>query len=129
MGRLATCACGSLRVTCGGEPRKVSLCHCLACQKRTGSTYGVAAFFGRQDVRVQGASKCYSRESDGGFSVKFHFCPNCGSTVFWELQRKPEVMAVSVGSFADPEFPAPTHAVYDKYRHPWVAVSTERSAN
>jgi hypothetical protein len=120
MARLATCACGSLRVTCAGEPRKVSLCHCLACQKRTGSTYGVAAFFDRPGVRVEGPSRCYSRPSDSGFPVRFHFCPDCGSTVFWEPQRKPDLIAVGVGSFADPGFPAPTQAVYDQYRHPWV---------
>ena len=40
----ATCSCGQLTVRCAGDPISVSLCHCLACQKRTGSTYGIAAF-------------------------------------------------------------------------------------
>jgi hypothetical protein len=120
MPRTASCACGNLRVTCAGEPTKVSLCHCLACQRRTGSTYGIAAFFSRDDVRIDGPSKCYSRESDSGFPVTFHFCPDCGSTVFWEPQRKPEAIAVAVGAFADPTFPAPAQAVYTEHRHPWV---------
>jgi hypothetical protein len=120
MTRTAACACGSLRVTCAGEPMIVSLCHCLACQKRTGSHYGIAGFFRREDVRVEGPSKCYARPSDSGFPVSFHFCPDCGSTVFWEPGRKPEVIAVAVGAFADPAFPAPTQAVYAEHRHPWV---------
>ena len=120
MARTATCACGSLRVTCEGEPKMVSLCHCLACQRRTGSTYGIAAFFQRDDVRVDGPSKSYTRPSDSGFPVTFHFCPDCGSTVFWEPQRKPEAIAVGVGSFADPAFPAPTQAVHAEHRHAWV---------
>ena len=123
MARVATCACGALRVTCTGEPKKVSLCHCLACQKRTGSTYGIAAFFAHGAVRVEGPSKRYSRLSDSGFPVEFHFCPDCGSTVFWEPQRMPDLIAVGVGSFADPGFPPPTQAVYDQYRHPWVISS------
>jgi hypothetical protein len=118
--RTAACACGSLRVICAAEPRKVSLCHCLACQRRTGSAYGIAAFFSREDVRVDGPSKCYTRQSDNGFPVRFQFCPDCGSTVFWEPQRMPEVIAVGVGSFADPDFPAPTQAAYAEYRHRWV---------
>lgn len=121
MTRIATCACGNLRVTCASEPAKVSLCHCLACQKRTGSAYGIAAFFSRADVRVDGPSKSYERQSDRGFPVRFHFCPDCGSTVFWEPQRKPDFVAVGVGSFADPTFPAPTQSVYGEYRHAWVA--------
>jgi hypothetical protein len=107
-------------VTCAGEPTKVSLCHCLACQRRTGSTYGIAAFFRREDVRIDGPSKCYTRASESGFPVSFHFCPDCGSTVFWEPQRKPEAIAVGVGSFADPAFPAPTQTTYAEHRHHWL---------
>lgn len=32
----------------------------------------------------------------------------------------PDLIAVGIGSFADPGFPAPTQAVYAQYRHPWV---------
>nr|WP_163269830.1 GFA family protein [Chelativorans alearense] len=120
MARIATCTCGNLRVACAGEPEKVSLCHCLACQRRTGSTYGIAAFFRKEDVHVEGSSRRYARPSDSGFPVTFHFCPSCGSTVFWEPQRKPELLAVAVGAFADPAFPAPVQAVYAEHRHPWV---------
>ncbi|MBN9499315.1 MAG: GFA family protein [Alphaproteobacteria bacterium] len=120
MARMAKCVCGGLVVTCTGEPKKVSLCHCQACQRRTGSSYGVAAFFDREDVRAEGPSKSYSRPSDKGFPVDFHFCPNCGSTVYWEPQRMPNLIAVGIGAFADPSFPAPTQAVYTQYRHPWV---------
>ena len=62
--RTATCACGRLSIRCLGEPTNVSLCHCLACQKRTGSTYGVAAFFWRKAVEPQGATRSYARQSD-----------------------------------------------------------------
>ena len=120
MDRTASCVCGSLRIACAGEPAKVSLCHCLACQKRTGSTYGIAAFFSRDDALVEGPSKSYTRQSDSGFPVTFHFCPECGSTVFWEPQRTPERIAVAVGAFADPAFPAPTQAVHAEHRHAWV---------
>ena len=118
--RLASCACGSLRVACLGEPVKVSLCHCLACQTRTGSTFGIAAFFKRKRVRIDGVAKIFERPSDSGFPVIFHFCPDCGSTVFWEPRRKPDYVAVGAGSFADPDFPAPDQAVYQEHRHGWV---------
>lgn len=120
MPRIATCACGNLRTICEGEPSKVSLCHCLACQRRTGSTYGVAAFFRQEDVRIDGPSKCFTRPSDGVFLVRHHFCPDCGSTVYWLPERMPGLIAIAVGSFADPAFPAPTQAVYTQHRHSWV---------
>ncbi|WP_210189622.1 GFA family protein [Bradyrhizobium brasilense] len=120
MARLATCACGQLRVTCQGEPLKVSLCHCLECQKRTGSTYGVAAFFPRTDVAPHGEAREYSRIGGSGSAVVFHFCPNCGSSVYWEPGRAPDLIGVAVGAFADPDFPAPSQSVFTQRRHSWV---------
>ncbi len=64
--RTATCSCGQVSVTCMGEPAKVSLCHCLACQKRTGSTYGIAAFFAAAAVAASGETQAYTRASDSG---------------------------------------------------------------
>lgn len=118
--RTASCSCGALRAECSGQPVKVSLCHCLACQRRTGSAYGIAAFFDRRCVEVLGPENTFTRASDSGFDVKFHFCPSCGSSVYWEPLRKPGMIAVAVGAFADPAFPAPTQAVYAQDRHPWV---------
>jgi hypothetical protein len=111
--RTGTCACGQLRVKCAGDPVKVSLCHCLDCQKRTGSTYGIAAFL---DIEADGLFRTYRRDSDSGFAVNFHFCLSCGSTVFWEPERSPDAIAVAVGSFADPTFPEPSQSVYN-----WVS--------
>jgi hypothetical protein len=110
--RIATCVCGQLIARCSGDPARVSLCHCLACQRRTGSTYGIAAFFLHESVVVTGDTKAYSRSSDIGYSVTFYFCPHCGSTVYWNAARKPDMVAVAVGAFADPAFPAPSQAVY-----------------
>lgn len=121
MARVATCACGQLSVTCHQDPAKISLCHCLECQRRTGSTYGIAALFHRSDVEPRGEARQYTRLADSGFQVVFHFCPNCGSSVYWEPRRAPDLIAVAVGAFADPDFPAPSQAVYTQHRHAWVA--------
>ena len=118
--RTATCSCGQLRAVCRGEPLKVSLCHCLECQKRTGSTYGIAAFYRRDEVTTTGRTSTYSRGSDAGYAVVHRFCPDCGSTVFWEPERMPDLVAIGVGSFADPAFPLPTQSVWVEHRHPWV---------
>jgi hypothetical protein len=107
-------------VSCSGDPAQVSLCHCLACQRRTGSIYGIGAFFARETITVAGDAKAYTRSSDSGYSVTFHFCSHCGSTVYWKPDRKPEMVAVAVGAFADPTFPAPSQAVCAEHRHRWV---------
>jgi hypothetical protein len=113
---VAACVCGQLTVSCSGDPAQVSLCHCLACQRRTGSTYGIVAFYPRENVSVAGDATAYTRQSDSGYPVTFYFCPHCGSTVYWEPDRKPEMVGVAVGAFADPTFPAPSQAVYIEHR-------------
>ena len=107
--RLATCVCGQLTASCAGDPTQVSLCHCIACQRRTGSTYGVAAFFLRENVIVAGDAKAYTGSSDSGYPVTFYFCPDCGSTVYWRPARKPKMVAVAVGAFARSGVPG-THS-------------------
>jgi len=83
--RLASCACGHLAVHCVGEPRKVSMCHCSDCQRRTGSLFSVAAFYDRDAVTlVRGMSQSFTRYGVSGKRVAFHFCPDCGSSVFWQ---------------------------------------------
>lgn len=120
MTRIATCSCGQLELSCNGDPVSISLCHCLECQRRTGGPFGIAAFFSIHAVAVSGQSTAWERGSDNGFPVTFHFCPVCGSTVWWEPARKPEFVAVAPGAFADPAFPAPTKTVYEHHRHHWL---------
>ena len=79
--RVARCSCGKLRVECHGEPDMVAVCHCRSCQRRTGSAFGIAAFFERTAATIVGKTQTYARATDNGHSVEFHFCPACGSTV------------------------------------------------
>jgi hypothetical protein len=118
--RIASCSCGQLRVTCEGEPVRISICHCLECQKRTGSVFGAQARFARDGVTVEGRLSQWTRLGDSGDGAVFDFCPVCGSTVSWAPTSAPEVVYVAVGAFADPGFPPPRVSVYEERRHPWA---------
>lgn len=118
--RLATCSCGQLSAQVTGDPVRVSICHCLACQRRTGSVFAAQARFRRVQVTTNGQSTRYVITGDEGTSATFHFCPQCGATVFYEPQALPEFVAIPVGAFADPQFPAPTVSVYEERMHGWV---------
>jgi hypothetical protein len=120
--RIASCSCGRLRVNTTGEPVRISVCHCHACQRRTGSVFGVQARFRREDVSVSGESKAFVRQADDGGSVTSHFCPLCGSTVYYEMEGLEGFLGLPVGAFADASFPAPTVSVYEERIHPWVVL-------
>ena len=123
--RQASCSCGQLRVTCEGEPVRISMCHCLECQKRTGNVFGTQARFPRERVTIEGRATQWTRLGDSGQPITFNFCPVCGSTVYWELTGAPGFVVVAVGGFADPSFAPPRHSVYDDRRHPWVFAAGE----
>lgn len=120
--RQASCTCGDLRLTAHGEPVRVSVCHCLACQRRTGSAFGVQARFALDRVTVTGEASEFSRTGDAGASITFRFCPRCGDTQSYEIDAFPGWIMVPVGAFADPAFPPPTASVYEDRCHPWVEV-------
>jgi hypothetical protein len=120
--RTAACSCGQLTATVSAEPVRVSVCHCLACQRRTGSVFGAQARFPGAAVELAGRSRVYVRVGDEGSRVRFHFCPDCGSTVHYGFEDMPEWIAIPVGAFADPDFPAPSFSVYEERKHGWVAL-------
>lgn len=118
--RTATCACGQLRIEVAGAPRGVGVCHCLACQRRTGSVFAALAGFAGP-YTVTGAATEYVRMGDAGAAFRFRFCPVCGTSLFHtEEGFEAQGVSVAVGAFADPAFPPPTVSVYDCRRHPWV---------
>ena len=120
--REAACSCGQLRLTVTGDPVRISMCHCLACQRRTGSAFGIQARFPADRVDITGRYSDYVRVSDDGEERTFHFCPDCGGTVFYAIPPAPGMIAVPIGAFADPTFPPPTVSVWEERRHPWVSV-------
>jgi hypothetical protein len=120
--RHAACSCGKLAVVVRGEPVRISVCHCLECQRRTGSAFGAQARFRKADVEITGASTAYRRIADSGNAITFHFCPTCGSTVYYVVEDQPELVAVTLGAFADPTFPRPRVSVYESRKHPWVGL-------
>lgn len=118
--RFASCSCGQLSARVAGEPVRISICHCLACQRRTGSPFANQARFRREDVTLSGASTAYVRVGDSGGHATFHFCPRCGATVYFLLEGLADVVAIPVGAFADPGFPAPTVSIYEERMHGWI---------
>jgi hypothetical protein len=138
--RTASCNCGQLRVTCKGpDPDRVVMCNCFLCQKQTGSPFSVQARFQNEQVTIEGKSTAWTFPIDGAKPTTFrtcagsdgitksaadvvtsHFCPVCGSTVYYFRKSDPARTGVRVGAFADPTFPPPMGSGLEEYRHPWT---------
>jgi len=123
--RRAHCACGQLRAEAEGEPLIVSACHCTECQRRTGSPFGLGAWYPKDKVRITGETKTFVRPIEDR-AVSNHFCPNCGGTLLWEASKREGLIAVAVGMFGDPGFPPPARSIFENHKHPWIEFTGAR---
>ena len=124
--RRAECSCGQLSAVCTGEPVRVSICHCLACKRRTGSAFSFNARFAENNVSIQGRATEFTRIGDEGGRVIYSFCPDCGTTVHYRIDAQPGLVAIPAGAFADVAFPPPCVSVHHQSRRcQWVQIRTE----
>ena len=134
--RESSCNCGQLSLTYEGpDPARISLCQCYECQKRTGSAFSWQTRLPIEHVTIEGRSTKRTvptdsekpaefRSCDSG-GATFHFCPECGSTVYWEISIAPELLGVAAGTFADPTFPPPMISGFEAYGAPWAMNPSE----
>ena len=114
------CHCGAVRFRTTNEPMRKAACHCRSCQRRTGSAFGMGAYFNEGDVELRGELRTYQHRSDeSGRWLRMQFCPKCGSTVTWTLELYPGLRALAVGSFDDPDWLAVSRHVWTRSKHEW----------
>ena len=127
MERSASCRCGQLKAAVSGEPVRVSVCHCLNCKKRSGSAFAVQARWPKDQLRVEGRSKTFVKVADSGNRGTFHFCPDCGSDVYYDIDGKFDdkfngLIAIPLGAFDDPFVMQPRFSVWEKRKHDWLEI-------
>ncbi len=119
----ARCTCGALTLSLSEPSKLVVACHCLDCQRRTGAPFGVGAFYPAGAVTISGVATTYTRTAASGGGVHSHFCPTCGSTLYWQADNLPGWIGVAVGAMADPAYPAPVRSVFEQSKHDWVEIA------
>jgi hypothetical protein len=97
----------------------VIACNCKACQRRTGAPFGAGLYFPKTVLAFQGVSKTWHRTSDAGRDLGMHFCPECGTTLYWTLEMRPDHIGVAYGCFVTP-VPDPIRAIWTEAKHGWV---------
>ncbi|KKC26240.1 GFA family protein [Sphingomonas sp. SRS2] len=118
----AQCHCGQLTATCEGDPVRVSVCHCHDCQRRSGSAFSAQIRFPVDKIEIGGTYRSWMRIAASGGKGFHHFCPDCGSTLFYDVDAMPGVRAVAMGGFAGTDLPAPWFSVYENRKLPWVEI-------
>jgi hypothetical protein len=118
----AECQCGQLTVELPGPTPAVVACHCIDCQRRTGSPFGLLAWYSAHQVTIRGNSTRFERPTAEGNVFQTFFCPQCGSTVYAKAGKHPTLIGITVGAIADPSFQPPVRSVWEQSMHPWVTL-------
>jgi hypothetical protein len=124
MERVARCSCGSASICTSGEPVWQSVCHCNHCKKRTGSAFGIGAYFKKSAViRIEGESRVYAfQTADGSAAIERYFCATCGTTLYWYSSTLPKLVGIAGGCFADDPLGEPSVTASTSKKLDWVAI-------
>ena len=101
------CACGKVRYQATGQPVVHAVCHCRYCQLRTGSAFGVGAYFPNDKVSLRSGDLSHHRyQTQSGNNVTTSFCSACGTTTHWQIDSEflDGKTAIAVGTFDPPSF-------------------------
>jgi hypothetical protein len=118
----AECQCGQLHIDIIGSATTVVACHCTACQRRTGSAFGLMAHYPADRLSIIGDASCYERPTDGGGAFETYFCPRCGSSVYAKDGKDSTLILVAVGTIVDPPFQSTARSVWEESMHHWVDI-------
>lgn len=80
----------------------------------------ILAAFERAQVAIEGDTKIFDRIAESGRKVRFYFCPNSETSLYWEPDSRPSLYILAVGAFADPNFPAPSVPIFEESKHTWM---------
>ncbi len=120
--RTGRCLCGAVTVELKGKPLAVSLCHCVNCQKTSGSAFSVIALVPIGNVRFNGPVSIFNDVADSGIGFERCFCPGCGSPV---ESRSPQLAArgitiVKASLFDDTTWLQPHEQIYCQSSQRWL---------
>jgi len=116
------CSCGAVRYRLSSEPMFVHCCHCLNCQRQTGSAFVVNLLIEADRVeQLAGAPEAVAVPRDDGTAQKIYRCPECRVAVYSEY-GSPAILFVRAGTLDDPSQITPDVHIYTRSKVGWVAL-------
>ena len=121
------CSCGAVRYRLTSEPMFVHCCHCLNCQRQTGSAFVINLLIEADRVEVRGEPRPVDAPRDDGSAQRIFRCPSCQVAVFSEYGF-PEVRFVRAGTLDEPSAVTPDVHIFTRSKLPWVTLPDDTPA-
>ena len=135
MENTATCCCGQTAIVVEGIPKLHVVCHCDDCKKRSGSAFGVSAYFAdSQVIRKKGDTTIYEIDTETT-KQKRYFCSSCATTLYWKMLKFDQIpgitnmTGISAGCFDAKALPAPTMSASHSEKCAWLELPELRTVS
>jgi len=116
------CSCGAVRYRLTSEPLFVHCCHCLNCQRQTGSAFVINLLIEADRVELlAGDPRPVDVPRDDGSMQRIYRCPDCEVALCSEYTR-PAVRFVRAGTLDEPRAIAPDVHIFTKSKVDWVVL-------
>ncbi len=116
------CLCGNIRYVLDTAPRMTFACHCRDCQRQTGSAFSYFTLMKREKFHLTGTPRSHSTIGESGRSVTRHFCGDCGSPVFSELEKAPGIVVIPVGTLEGDPGLVPSRHSWVRHKQAWLTL-------
>jgi hypothetical protein len=114
------CLCGAVRYEVTAEPVFQFACHCRACQRASGGSPTLGVVVPKAALTItQGEPRVYWSAGESGAKVGRAFCGACGGALFSDLEARPDIAVVKVGSLDDPSAFAVQADMWMAAAQPW----------
>lgn len=115
------CSCGAVRYRLTAAPMFTHCCHCLDCQRQTGSAFVLNALIETDRVEIlSGAAEPVSMPTDSGRPHDIYRCPKCQVAVWSDYGRRGVLRFVRVGTLDEPSAISPDVHIYTRSKVPWL---------
>lgn len=115
------CACGAVRYRLASAPMFVHCCHCLNCQKHTGSAFVINLLIEASRVEIlEGEPQPVTMPQNGGSPNEIFRCPTCLVAVWSVYGGRSQVRFVRGGTLDDPAGVSPDVHIFTRSKLPWV---------
>ncbi|HUH76136.1 MAG TPA: GFA family protein, partial [Devosia sp.] len=93
----ASCACGQTSVRIEGPVLSMFMCACHDCQRATGTGHSTVAMVPSSALNIIGEPASFARPAESGATLSHHFCPGCGTPLYSQSSRAPDIRLIPVG--------------------------------
>lgn len=118
------CLCGAVTYEIQATPKIVAHCHCVDCQRLSGSGHSTGAMFSEDSFKLKGKTAEYQLKSNNHTVVTRVFCPTCGSPILGKNTGMPGFVTVTLGTLEDSSELMPEVSIFSRNCKKWDIMDT-----